>query len=503
MKSELRNKNIKHNKSYYFNPSSSNTFKRNLKYLEERFGKNLFNSEHIHHLQDIEKCPYTHAMRHLIESERSVRIIEKKLDHSFRLTKRILGRYLPGINRRNFLKAAGIFMASATLPFISCTKSAEDILDTQADDLNTVYYKSGARGGIVTARSGEKEDIVTAKSGERKKLITLAKSKYYSNEEPIVAMVRGSSVETDVYRAIQVAGGLDEIQHGDSVMIKPNGVMFMENLLDAGNRSGTCTNPEVIRAVIRAVKAKNKAPEKICIAERSAVLSSTLNMLMLTGIYDVAIEEGVTVMPWDDEEYVSWTAENAHYLPAVRIPKSVFAFDHFINVPVLKNHEMIPGVPALQDPNEQAEFTNCIKTFVGVCKDDDRNHHQVKLHSEHFPEKVAELNLSRPHVTMNVVDATKIILTNGPVFPTMEFATPGIVLASKDRVACDAVSVAILKYYAGLQNIDRNYVHKSVWEQRQIIHAGRIGLGVNNPDQIHILHTGIDEISDILNLWRA
>ena len=56
-----------------------------------------------------------------------------------------------------------------------------------------------------------------------------------------------------VNRAIELAGGLDEIRNGDTVVIKPN--------LTTGYSlpSRVTTHPEVLRAVIRAVKARTPA----------------------------------------------------------------------------------------------------------------------------------------------------------------------------------------------------------------------------------------------------
>ena len=69
-----------------------------------------------------------------------------------------------------------------------------------------------------------------------------------------VGVVRFQDIAAAVNRAIDLAGGLDAIQPGDSVLIKPN----MTACIPSANGRIT-THPEVVQAVIRAVKAKTDA----------------------------------------------------------------------------------------------------------------------------------------------------------------------------------------------------------------------------------------------------
>lgn len=73
---------------------------------------------------------------------------------------------------------------------------------------------------------------------------------------------------------------------------------------------------------------------------------------------------------------------------------------------------------------------------------------------------------------------------------------------SKDRVACDSAGVAVLKYHALQQGITKNYTQKTVWQQRQIIRAGELGLGYNNSDLITLrTNTDTQVIRDITRIW--
>jgi uncharacterized protein (DUF362 family) len=56
-------------------------------------------------------------------------------------------------------------------------------------------------------------------------------------------------------------------------------------------------------------------------------------------------------------------------------------------------------------------------------------------------------------------------------------------LASADRVAIDAVGVALLRYYGTTPEVSRG----RVFEQEQIARAAELGLGVTGPAQIELV----------------
>ena len=58
-----------------------------------------------------------------------------------------------------------------------------------------------------------------------------------------------------------------------------------------------------------------------------------------------------------------------------------------------------------------------------------------------------------------------------------------MVLAGADRVAVDAVGVALLRYYGTTPQVSRG----TVFEQEQIARAVELGLGVESADQIELL----------------
>jgi uncharacterized protein (DUF362 family) len=288
--------------------------------------------------------------------------------------------------------------------------------------------------------------------------------------------------------AIELAGGLDVIKGGDKVCIKPN-------LTTAS--AVTTTNPQVLRAVIQAVAAHTD-PANITVGECTAFGGNTRSVANTLKIIDLCKDEGANFLAFDEGKYnlfrhESWT----HIGDKKRVPECLnpMSFEHFISVPKLKNHEMSGG---------DQEYTCCMKLFVGLIPFTGQGSREnERIHTTDLGEKVAELGWIVPNVTMNVVDAIQVMLTQGPTGPGVR-EKANLVLASTDRVACDSVAVAVLKTYAkiaGKSRVNKAYVNKSVWKQAQIKHAIKIGLGAQNIDNIKLVQKGVDNFNDIKSNW--
>jgi uncharacterized protein (DUF362 family) len=77
---------------------------------------------------------------------------------------------------------------------------------------------------------------------------------------------------------------------------------------------------------------------------------------------------------------------------------------------------------------------------------------------------------------------------------------PGVILAGTDRVAIDAVGVAILRHYGTTQAVSRGLI----FQQEQLARAVELDLGVDDPEQIELVtpdgasESFAAEITDIL-----
>jgi uncharacterized protein (DUF362 family) len=98
---------------------------------------------------------------------------------------------------------------------------------------------------------------------------------------------------------------------------------------------------------------------------------------------------------------------------------------------------------------------------------------------------IAEINTAyTPYLI--VLDGVEAFISGGP--DNGGRALSEVVLAGTDRVAIDAVGVALLRYHGCQTEVARG----KIFQQDQIKRAVQLGLGVDNPHKIQFL-TGDDD----------
>ena len=110
-----------------------------------------------------------------------------------------------------------------------------------------------------------------------------------SKAKSLVALAKGDDIQANVTKVFDLMGGVTSvIRKGTTVVLKPN----------AGHaeppETSVCTNPEVVRAVIREVK--KAEPKRIIVAEAAAIGCDTMECFKVSGIQAVAEEEGVELL---------------------------------------------------------------------------------------------------------------------------------------------------------------------------------------------------------------
>lgn len=375
------------------------------------------------------------------------------------------------INRRKFLKNVGksavIAVAVPTLgPLTGC------------DDGNS----NGGCGGDIPQGCDSLETV------------RISKPAAPPSGTATVGIAKKESISEAVEKAIELAGGLSDIKPGDKVIIKPN-------IVAVGWDVRPYTHPEVMRAVIQQIKQQTDA-ENITVGEASYAgpgSNGTTANAQGSGILEVINQEGVKFLAWDEDpdvEYVEILCDDMEYVGYnIHIPKALVdgTYQHFINVPMIKNHTW-----------QNAGYTCCIKSFVGTLNPSNRNADWATGTHEwlDLSKAVAELNLSTPKITMNIVDALSPVMVNGPLYPSgMKTHDAGLIIASCDRVAADTMALAVLRHYASLDStIDEPYQQISVWEQPQVTRAIELNLG-RSAENVTYAHEGVDEIEEIIARW--
>jgi uncharacterized protein (DUF362 family) len=293
----------------------------------------------------------------------------------------------------------------------------------------------------------------------------------YSNEDVLVGMAGNNENTADlVKKAVGLAGGLDFINKGDTVLIKPN--------LNTGDPFPASTNPAVVYEVIKMVK--EKKPFRILVGDRSNIWHDTLDCMKQNGLYDAINQAGATALPFEEDEWIALSPENAvNWRKGFSVPRTIKEADHVISIPVLKTHSI-------------AAFSIAIKNWVGITLSKDRT---LTLHRNHeepfFGSMLAEVHLARKP-SFIVTDCTRAFVEDGPT--KGKAVDPGIIYATSDIVANDIVGLALLQALGTESRIQ----DVSVWSHPQIIRAAELGLGIKNANSLRLKYSGIDLIYHIV-----
>jgi uncharacterized protein (DUF362 family) len=107
---------------------------------------------------------------------------------------------------------------------------------------------------------------------------------------------------------------------------------------------------------------------------------------------------------------------------------------------------------------------------------------------------IAEIN-QLYRAALVVMDGLEAFTDGGPESGTL--VKPQVMVMGTDRVAVDAVGVAILRLHGGNETISRG----RVFDQEQIARAVQLGLGAKGPEQIDIV-TGDRESKELADRVR-
>jgi uncharacterized protein (DUF362 family) len=273
----------------------------------------------------------------------------------------------------------------------------------------------------------------------------------------LVAMVHGQDPEAMLRTGLGLLGGIGRLTlQGKRVLIKPN--------LVNDRPPPTTTSPQVVAAVARQVREAGAAD--VVVADSSGIIRfPTSDNLVATGMRAAAESAGARVLALEDEPWVRVEPAGAKSLPRYYVSKPVYDADVFLNLPVVKTHRF-------------AQYSCSLKNLVGITHP--RYRPSVTFLAGDWHERIAELNLA-VHPQLTIADATTVMIAGGPTSGTP--ARADLLLLSGDRVALDAVAVALIRSFSAWPRM----MESGVWEQRQIRRAMELGLGARGPDQIELV----------------
>ena len=223
---------------------------------------------------------------------------------------------------------------------------------------------------------------------------------------PDLAVAKGIDPARNALAAIDALGGFSRfVRPGQTVAIKPNPIGR------ARPEMGLNTHPAIIEAVVRGCVAAGAA--KVTVFSRDDRGSMDVN-----GTSDaVKNGGGELVIPDGPDDYREILVPRGRVLRREMIATALLDADLFINLPVAKHHA-------------GTEFTGAMKNLMGV------NQNALFYHQTDLHQCIAEVaSAVRPQLI--VVDASHVLLTNGPVGPG-KVIHPQTVIAGVDPVAADA-----------------------------------------------------------------
>jgi uncharacterized protein (DUF362 family) len=248
---------------------------------------------------------------------------------------------------------------------------------------------------------------------------------------------------------------------GKDVLIKPN-------FNTADSPPGSTHNDTLVALVEEMWEMGAKS---ISLGERS--YPPTREVMEDKGIPPVMDKMNVRVLDFDDlddKDWVLFKPKESHWPNGFRIARPILDAECLVSTCCLKTHQF-GGV-----------FTMALKLHVGVVPTSRHGYDYMReLHgSPHQRKMIAEIN--EPfQPSLVVLDGIEAFVDGGPA--TGKSARGDVFLASTDRVAIDAVGVAVLKLLGSNGSIMR----PKIFEQEQIVRAVELGLGASSPSEIEVL----------------
>jgi len=254
---------------------------------------------------------------------------------------------------------------------------------------------------------------------------------------------------------------------GKTVALKAN--------FNSADRFPASTHPDTVATLVSSLK--NAGAEKITLAERSG-MGVTEEVVRNLGIKDLSSSLGFDVTILDRAPKRGWIL--------VKKPDNHWKRG-FLFAKVFREADSIVQTCCLKTHRHGGHFTLSLKNSVGmVAKIDpkDRYDYMNELHSSPYQRlMIAEINWEyKPSLV--VLDGIEAFVTEGP--DKGQVVRPGVVMAGEDRVALDAVAVAILRLFGTTPEVSKG----KIFQQEQIARAAELGVGAESFEAIEIVPLG-------------
>ncbi|MBD3412952.1 MAG: DUF362 domain-containing protein [Candidatus Aminicenantes bacterium] len=306
-------------------------------------------------------------------------------------------------------------------------------------DMDRRYFMKTALAGV-TLLSSSSGHLVSGLSRDKKSKIALIKSQ-------------------DRKAAIQQI-----LQMVDLPSPQEKKVFIKPNFNTADSYPGSTDN-RTLAALVK--EFKERGARSVSVGDRSGP-QPTSEVLKDKGIYTLSDQLGFDVVDFSKiskDEWIHFNPDGNHWSQGFDLAAPAVNAEYLVTTPCLKTHRF-GGV-----------FTLSLKLTVGMAP----RGLMRELHSSpHMRLMIAELNQPfQPQVM--VMDGVEAFVDGGPMNGTRKKAD--VFLAGTDRIAMDAVGVAVLKELGSNDAI----METKIFEQEQIKRAVELGMGVSHPEQIELI----------------
>ena len=241
-----------------------------------------------------------------------------------------------------------------------------------------------------------------------------------------VAFVKTTDRVAGVKKALDLLN-LREIK-GKNLFLKPN-----FNSADAAPGS---THPDTLSTLVQALQSNGAA--RITVGDRSG-MGDTRGVMDQKEIFRMADELSFKTLVFDeltDNDWLLQETSGSHWQQGFAVPRPVLEADGVVQTCCLKTHRY------------GGHFTMSLKNSVGLAAKwvpGESYNYMSELHnSPHQRRMIAEINTAyRPDLV--VIDGIEAFVDGGP--DQGKKVQANVILAGTDRVALDAVGVAILRHF--------------------------------------------------------
>ena len=247
---------------------------------------------------------------------------------------------------------------------------------------------------------------------------------------------------------------------GKDVILKPN--------FNTADPAPGSTHNDTLRALVQ--KIRDMGARSITLVERAGP-PDTREVMEQKGIFDLARELDFAIVNLQEQPrdyFVEFDVPGSHWPEGFIVPKIYRDAECVVQTCCLKTHSM------------GGHFTMSLKNGVALVPRRGYSYRDALHTSPDIRLMIAEINAAF-RTDLIVLDGVEAFVDGGPMTGTRVHAD--VVVGGTDRIAVDAVGVAILRYLGTTPEVSEG----PIFAQQQIARAVELGVGVDAPDKIEIV----------------